>query len=223
MQRVVHPRLADAAVQLSSPRQRPVHGRGRPRPTASDCACGSRRNRARDGVDGLRTRRRRTGARGCGCGRSPDKGEANAALEEVVADWLGVPKSTRRGVRRAASRAVKTLEIAGDPAAAAQPDRPRLHRQAGIARRRGRDGRRKHHRRQGDRRSAAPRGGRRRRGARAQTRGHHARASPSCWSGEDPASQVYVRTKAKATRDAGMRLVRAQAAGRDVARQRCWP
>ena len=40
--------------------------------------------------------------------------------------------------------------------------------------------------------------------------------------GEDPASQVYVRTKAKATQRGGHALVRAQAAGRHARGRRCW-
>jgi uncharacterized protein len=45
----------------------------------------------------------------------PDKGAANAAVVETVADWLGVPKSTVTLVSGSAAR-VKSLAIAGDGA-----------------------------------------------------------------------------------------------------------
>jgi uncharacterized protein len=44
----------------------------------------------------------------------PDEGKANAAVEAVVAGWLGVPGRTVKVARGHKSR-VKTLEIAGDP------------------------------------------------------------------------------------------------------------
>lgn len=44
------------------------------------------------------------------------EGEANAALERLIAKWLGVPASTIAVGRGGKSR-VKTLRIAGDPEA----------------------------------------------------------------------------------------------------------
>jgi uncharacterized protein YggU (UPF0235/DUF167 family) len=44
----------------------------------------------------------------------PDEGKANAAVQAVVARWLGVPSSTVTLARGHKSR-VKTLEIAGNP------------------------------------------------------------------------------------------------------------
>ena len=46
----------------------------------------------------------------------PDKGAANAAVVEAVADWLGVPKSWVTLVGGSTAR-VKTLAIAGDAVA----------------------------------------------------------------------------------------------------------
>jgi uncharacterized protein (TIGR00251 family) len=46
----------------------------------------------------------------------PDKGAANAAVVETVADWLGVPKSTITLVGGSTAR-VKSLAIAGNQAA----------------------------------------------------------------------------------------------------------
>lgn len=43
----------------------------------------------------------------------PENGAANAALEKLAADWLGVPKSAVRLVSGAKSR-VKTLAVDGD-------------------------------------------------------------------------------------------------------------
>jgi uncharacterized protein (TIGR00251 family) len=48
----------------------------------------------------------------------PDKGAANAAVVETVADWLGVPKSTITLVGGSTAR-VKSLAIAGNEAALA--------------------------------------------------------------------------------------------------------
>ena len=44
---------------------------------------------------------------------APSDGEANAALERLVARWLDVPKSTVRLIHGAKSR-VKSLTISGD-------------------------------------------------------------------------------------------------------------
>jgi uncharacterized protein (TIGR00251 family) len=46
----------------------------------------------------------------------PDKGAANAAVVETVADWLGVPKSAITLVGGSTAR-VKSLAIAGNEAA----------------------------------------------------------------------------------------------------------
>jgi uncharacterized protein (TIGR00251 family) len=49
----------------------------------------------------------------------PDKGKANAALEKLVAEWLGVPRSTVR-VSAGATQRLKTLRIEGEPQALAE-------------------------------------------------------------------------------------------------------
>jgi uncharacterized protein YggU (UPF0235/DUF167 family) len=46
----------------------------------------------------------------------PDKGKANAALERLVADWLGVPRSSV-AVSAGATQRLKTLRIEGNPQA----------------------------------------------------------------------------------------------------------
>ena len=48
----------------------------------------------------------------------PAEGEANAAVEKLVASWLGMPKSSVTLVAGARSR-VKSLEISGDVASLA--------------------------------------------------------------------------------------------------------
>lgn len=45
----------------------------------------------------------------------PEKGAANAAVERLMADWLGVPKASVALASGATSR-LKTLRIAGDTA-----------------------------------------------------------------------------------------------------------
>jgi hypothetical protein len=45
---------------------------------------------------------------------APDKGKANAALTAMIADWLGVAKSSV-SVARGVTNRRKTLHIAGDP------------------------------------------------------------------------------------------------------------
>jgi hypothetical protein len=52
----------------------------------------------------------------------PEDGAANAALEKLVAIWLGVPQSAVHLVAGGKSR-VKTVGVEGDPAAIAE----RLH------------------------------------------------------------------------------------------------
>ncbi|WP_245415867.1 MULTISPECIES: DUF167 family protein [Mesorhizobium] len=44
----------------------------------------------------------------------PEKGKANTALEELVAEWLGVPKRTVSIVSGSTSR-LKTVMVNGDP------------------------------------------------------------------------------------------------------------
>ncbi len=46
----------------------------------------------------------------------PEKGKANAALEKLVAKWLGVPRGTVSVTAGGTSR-LKTVAIAGDPGA----------------------------------------------------------------------------------------------------------
>lgn len=48
----------------------------------------------------------------------PDKGQANAAVERLVADWLNVPRSTV-SVGAGAAQRLKKLRIEGDPQALA--------------------------------------------------------------------------------------------------------
>jgi uncharacterized protein len=48
----------------------------------------------------------------------PDKGKANAALEKLVANWLGMPRSTV-AVSAGATQRLKTLRIEGDAQAIA--------------------------------------------------------------------------------------------------------
>jgi uncharacterized protein len=55
----------------------------------------------------------------------PDKGAANAAVIEALADWLGVPKSTVSLVAGSTSR-VKSIAISGDGAALAARAERRL-------------------------------------------------------------------------------------------------
>jgi uncharacterized protein len=55
----------------------------------------------------------------------PAEGEANAALEALVARWLDVPKSTVRVTGGAKSR-VKTLTISGDSSCLEQRLRAKL-------------------------------------------------------------------------------------------------
>ena len=46
----------------------------------------------------------------------PEDGAANAALERLISEWLGVPKRPVPLVTGAASR-LKSVEITGDPTA----------------------------------------------------------------------------------------------------------
>ena len=76
---------------------------------------------ARDGVDGL-TETPQGPALAIKVRAVPDKGEANRAVERVVAEWLGVAKSSVAVSAGGKSR-VKTVEIGGDPAQARRADR----------------------------------------------------------------------------------------------------
>lgn len=49
----------------------------------------------------------------------PDKGQANAALEKLLAEWLDVPRASVQVTGGSTSR-LKTLNIAGDGAALAE-------------------------------------------------------------------------------------------------------
>lgn len=55
----------------------------------------------------------------------PDKGAANAALERLLADWLGLAQSDVRLTAGGKSR-LKTLALAGDPARLARTIEARL-------------------------------------------------------------------------------------------------
>lgn len=44
----------------------------------------------------------------------PDRGEANRSVERVVADWLGVPRTSVTVIAGTASRA-KRISVVGDP------------------------------------------------------------------------------------------------------------
>lgn len=72
---------------------------------------------SRDGVDGIETTAQGAALK-VRVRAVPDKGAANAAVIETLADWLGVPKSTVSLVAGGTSR-VKSLAIAGDGAALA--------------------------------------------------------------------------------------------------------
>jgi len=56
---------------------------------------------------------------------APDKGKANAAIEKLVAGWLGVPRSTA-SVSAGATQRLKTVHIDGEPEAIAALIRNRL-------------------------------------------------------------------------------------------------
>lgn len=66
----------------------------------------------------------------------PEKGEANAALERLVADWLGVPRGTVSVDAGAKSR-VKSVHITGDAARLAGAIAARLVPAAAPANRKG--------------------------------------------------------------------------------------
>jgi uncharacterized protein (TIGR00251 family) len=70
---------------------------------------------ARDGIDGL-TDTPRGPAVKVRVRAVPDEGKANAAVEAVVARWLGLP-GTKVAVAAGRKARVKILEIGGDPGA----------------------------------------------------------------------------------------------------------
>lgn len=70
---------------------------------------------ARDGVDGVKAGPRGPCVQARVCA-APEDGRANAALVELVADEIGVPKSTVAVVAGHSAR-MKSLHIAGDAAA----------------------------------------------------------------------------------------------------------
>jgi uncharacterized protein YggU (UPF0235/DUF167 family) len=69
---------------------------------------------AREGVDGL-AETAQGPALAVRVRAAPDKGEANRAVERVVAEWLGVARSTV-AVSAGGKARIKTVEVAGDPA-----------------------------------------------------------------------------------------------------------
>jgi uncharacterized protein YggU (UPF0235/DUF167 family) len=94
-------------------------------PTGIDVVVRATPKSARDGVDGL-TDTPQGPALAVRVRAVPDKGEANRAVERVVAEWLGVPKSSVAVSAGGKSR-VKTVEIAGDAAKLAALIEARLH------------------------------------------------------------------------------------------------
>jgi uncharacterized protein YggU (UPF0235/DUF167 family) len=79
---------------------------------------------AREGVDGMAESADGPALKVC-VRAVPDKGEANRAVEAVVAEWLGVAKGCVSVAAGGKSR-IKTLDIAGDPAALEMRLRARL-------------------------------------------------------------------------------------------------
>jgi uncharacterized protein len=69
---------------------------------------------ARDGIDGL-VETPQGPALAVRVRAAPDRGEANRSVERVLAEWLGVARSSVAVSAGGKSR-VKTVEIAGDPA-----------------------------------------------------------------------------------------------------------
>jgi uncharacterized protein len=60
----------------------------------------------------------------------PDKGEANRAVEAVVAEWLGIARTSVTLTTGGKSR-LKTLQVAGEPAALERLLQARLRELAG--------------------------------------------------------------------------------------------
>lgn len=74
---------------------------------------------SRDAVDGIAAQSDGTEHLAARVRAVPDKGQANAALEKLLADWLGVPRASVAVTGGATSR-LKTVSIAGDGAALAE-------------------------------------------------------------------------------------------------------
>ncbi|MFN0265059.1 DUF167 domain-containing protein [Tepidamorphus sp. 3E244] len=68
---------------------------------------------AKDAVEGPLAQSDGTRLLGVRVRAAPDKGAANAAVEKVLARWLGVAGSTVRVVKGHTAR-IKSVEIAGD-------------------------------------------------------------------------------------------------------------
>ncbi len=73
---------------------------------------------SRDGIDGVKSGPNETYVR-ARVRAVPEDGRANAALVELVADEIGVPKSTVAVVAGHTAR-LKSLHVAGDPRALEQ-------------------------------------------------------------------------------------------------------
>ncbi len=69
---------------------------------------------SRDGVDGIEATAQGAALK-VRVRAVPDKGAANAAVAETLADWLGVPKGSITLLSGATGR-VKSLSIEGEPA-----------------------------------------------------------------------------------------------------------
>mgnify|MGYP003380925365 CR=1 FL=1 len=74
---------------------------------------------SRDAVDGIAAQSDGTEHLAARVRAVPDKGQANAALEKLLADWLGVPRASVAVTGGSTSR-LKTVSIAGDGAALAE-------------------------------------------------------------------------------------------------------
>ena len=74
---------------------------------------------SRDAVDGIAAQSDGTEHLAARVRAVPDKGQANAALEKLLADWLGVPRASVAVTSGSTSR-LKTVSIAGDGAALAE-------------------------------------------------------------------------------------------------------
>lgn len=70
---------------------------------------------SRDAVDGIAAQSDGSQHLAARVRAVPDKGQANAALEKLLAEWLGVPRASVTVTGGATSR-LKTVSIAGDGA-----------------------------------------------------------------------------------------------------------
>ncbi len=91
----------------------------RPRPDGIDLFVRLTPKSASDGIDGVGQASDGSLHLAARVRALPDKGAANAALERLIADRLGVARSAVRIASGAASR-LKTVRIAGEPAALAR-------------------------------------------------------------------------------------------------------